>query len=113
MEEPVALGPKSELGKLSLDWRSPLTGFAAGILQLMYPALGTGVTQHSDFFNESYERIQRSVPRIVAQSWPTTVRAGRPTSATTTATSRGVDDQGRPYHALEQETFWWAHATFT
>jgi uncharacterized protein (DUF2236 family) len=25
---------------------------------------------------------------------------------------RGTDDRGRRYHALDPETFWWAHATF-
>jgi uncharacterized protein (DUF2236 family) len=104
---------ESLLRRYAADVRSLLPGTAAGVMQLMYPQLGAGVEEHSDFFNEPFERITRSVPQI----WATIL--------TPDGTERahhirdlhrgigGVDARGRRYHALQPETFWWAHATFT
>lgn len=84
-----------------------------GLLQLMYPDLGKGVEQHSDFFNEPWERLFRSTPQIVG-----TIYNG-PTAGMTADKIRdyhrdikGVHDDGSRYHALDPETFFWAHATF-
>src|SRR5438067_1103994 len=57
-------------GPGSLHWRygGEVRGYLllvkAGLLQLMHPGLGAGVEQHSDFFNEPWERVLRSVPLI-------------------------------------------------
>ncbi|MFL6090013.1 MAG: oxygenase MpaB family protein [Aeromicrobium sp.] len=108
----IALGPKSEIGKLALDPRLALVGFPAGILQLMHPAVSAGVVEHSDFFNDPYERIVRSVPRIVASI----VADDSPERAANIRGYhhhiKGVDHHGNQYHALNPDTFWWTHATF-
>lgn len=112
MNEPVRLGPTSELSKLALDWRFALTGFSTGILQLMLPGLGAGVSEHSDFFDEPYERIARSVPRIVASIVADDSARRALNVRDYRREIKGVDDQGRRYHALDPQVFWWAHATF-
>ncbi|BBY60624.1 hypothetical protein MSAR_37600 [Mycolicibacterium sarraceniae] len=58
-------------------------------LQNMYPQLGAGVQDHSILLREPLQRVARSVYPIM-----------------------GVDSAGRRYHALDPDTFYWAHATF-
>jgi uncharacterized protein (DUF2236 family) len=111
--EPLELGPSSLLWKYAGDNRLSFTGLAAGILQLMHPGLGAGVAEHSDFFNDPFDRIIRSMPEIIG------VVYDGPEAETTGHRVRdyhkrikGTDAQGRRYSALRPETFWWAHATF-
>ncbi|MET8653903.1 oxygenase MpaB family protein [Nocardia aurea] len=112
-EDVTTLGPDSLLWKYFGDWRVMLMAPAAGIMQLMLPALGAGVTQHSDFFNEPWERIFRSIPQIAG-----TVYDGPEAVATAAAVRdyhrgiKGFDADGQRYHALDPETYFWAHATF-
>jgi uncharacterized protein (DUF2236 family) len=90
-----------------------LPGSAAGILQLMHPAIGAGVTEHSAFFDDPFDRIYRSIPQIWATIFaPDGQRRGRELRDVHRSI-KGVDHGGRPYHALDPDTFWWAHATFT
>jgi uncharacterized protein (DUF2236 family) len=112
----VAAAPISKdslLWKYASDMRSLMPGATAGLMQLMHPGIGAGVAEHSAFFDDPFDRIYRSVPQI----WATIL--------TDDGDSRGLgirdlhrsiggaDEHGRRYHALEPETFWWAHATFT
>ena len=107
------LGPDSLLWRIASDWRSGLSGLSAGILQLMYPHLGRGVEEHSAFFDEPWDRIHRSVPQI----WATIFASDADDRGTTIRDLhrdiKGTDAAGQRYHALDPETFWWAHATFT
>ena len=84
-----------------------------GLLQLMYPDLGKGVEQHSAFYDEPWERLFRSTPQIVG-----TIYNG-PNAQPTADKIReyhkdikGTHDDGQRYHALDPDTFFWAHATF-
>jgi len=113
--EGAPLGPGSILWRLAGDPRGLLTGSSAGILQLMLPGLGAGVTDHSNFFADPYDRIFRSIPHI----WRTIFSEGDEADRLGRVVRdfhpdiKGTDDQGRSYHALDPEVFWWAHATFT
>ncbi|OWY58568.1 hypothetical protein B7486_79270, partial [cyanobacterium TDX16] len=86
-----------------------------GIMQLMLPGLGAGVTDHSNFFDDPYDRIFRSIPYI----WGSIFSEGEDAEQRGHQIRdfhpdiKGTDDQGRRYHALDPEIFWWAHATFT
>ncbi|TDB84928.1 DUF2236 domain-containing protein [Actinomadura sp. KC216] len=107
------LGPGTLLWRHAADLRSLLPGAAAGLMQLMHPAIGAGVGEHSAFFDAPFDRIHRSVPQI----WATILAPdGGPRARSIRDLHRtigGVDEHARRYHALEPETFWWAHATFT
>lgn len=97
------------------DVRSLLPGGAAGIMQLMYPPLGEAVASQSDFFDDPFGRVYRSIPQIWAVVLDTG-GGGAPRGRAIRDVHRdikGVDASGKRYHALEPETFWWAHATFT
>ncbi|WP_301323491.1 oxygenase MpaB family protein [Actinomadura rupiterrae] len=116
MPGPFGLGAAetpSLLQRYAGDLRSLLPGAAAGLLQLMHPGIGAGVSEHSAFFDAPFDRIHRSVPQI----WATILAPDGPERARVIRDLHraigGVDEQARRYHALEPETFWWAHATFT
>ncbi len=111
--EPLELGPRSLLWRWAGDNRLSFTGLSAGILQLMHPGLGAGVTQHSAFFTEPWDRIIRSIPEIVGVVYdgPSAEETGHRVRDYHRRI-KGVDEQGRRYSALSPETFWWAHATF-
>lgn len=107
------LGPGTLLWRHAADLRSLLPGAAAGLMQLMHPGIGAGVTEHSAFFDAPFDRIHRSVPQI----WATILAPDGDARARAVRDLHrgigGVDERARRYHALEPETFWWAHATFT
>lgn len=105
-------------GPGSLHWRygGEIRGYLllvkAGLLQLMHPGLGAGVEQHSDFFNEPWERVLRSVPQIQGTTfdWPdgdTTAKKIRDFHTHI----KGLDGHGKRYHALDPDVYFWAHAT--
>jgi len=107
------LGPDSLAWKYFSDWRGLLIGLWAGALQNMHPGLGAGVEQHSAFFDERWERLFRSLYPIagVVYDGPEAARTARQVRDYHLGI-KGVDRQGRKYHALDPETFFWAHATF-
>jgi uncharacterized protein (DUF2236 family) len=93
--------------------RIAFEGGTAGLLQTMHPAIGQGLIDHSDFFDDPVDRVFRSLPGILG-----TVYAGAEAEATGLRVRdfhRGIKGSlpdGSRYHALQPETFWWAHATF-
>ncbi|MGB3055410.1 MAG: oxygenase MpaB family protein [Acidimicrobiales bacterium] len=110
------LGPGSLLWETAGDPRSLIPGTGAGILQLMLPSLGAAVTDHSDFFSDPYDRIFRSIPYIWGSIFaPDDVEGDRRGREIRDfhPDIKGVDAEGRRYHALDPDTYWWAHATFT
>ncbi len=106
------IGPNSLIGRY-FDNRTAFTGLSGGELQLMYPGLGAGVVEHSDFFDDPWDRIERSLPWIygVVFDGKRAGDTGKTVRSFHTGI-HGVDQKGRGYNALDPETFWWAHATF-
>jgi len=110
------VGPGSLLWATAGDPRSLLTGTSAGIMQIMLPGLGAGVQNHSNFFDDPFDRIFRSIPLIWGSIFAADDDAGDATGRKIRdfhPDIKGVDDQGRRYHALDPDVYWWAHATFT
>jgi len=100
------------LPRYMADWRSIIEGTAIGILQLMHPPLGTAVAEQSAFFDDPFGRIFRSIPQI----WATVLAPdGEERGRRIRDLHRDIKGEtgGRRFHALDPETFWWAHATFT
>lgn len=109
----MAFGPGSLLYESYGDRRGFLVAPVIGLMQLMYPDLGRGVEQHSEFYDEPLQRLFRSVPQIQEMIFD------GPKAAGTAATVRdfhqdikGEMPDGSRYHALDPDTYWWAHATF-
>lgn len=121
---PVPTPPKpaaavEPLNAESLTWkyfgdiRTGVMGMWIGTIENMYPGLGAGVEEHSSLWREPLQRVTRSVYPIMG-----VVYDGMRSQATGAAIRdyhrdiKGTDAQGRRYHALDPETFYWAHATF-
>ncbi len=113
MTQPRPLGPDSLTWKYFGDWRGLLIALWAGSMQNMHPELGAGVEEHSRFFEERWQRLFRSLYPIggVIYDGP---RARQTASEVRGYHDRikGVDKHGRRYHALDPDTFYWAHSTF-
>lgn len=109
---PIPLDSSTLLWRYA-DQRMGLTGLTAGLLQLMHPGIGAGVVDHSDFFNDPWDRVIRSIPQIMAVVYggDAAEAAGRRVR-NHHRRIRGTDELGRPYDGLDPETYWWAHATF-
>lgn len=113
MAEVEPLGPDSLTWRYFGDWRGLLIALWAGSMQNMHPQLGAGVEQHSQFFTERWQRLFRSLYPIggVIYDGPRAQETARIVRGYHNAI-QGVDRQGRRYHALNPDTFYWAHATF-
>ena len=110
------LGPGSLLWSVAGDPRGLIPGTGAGIMQLMLPGLGAGVSDHSNFFDDPYDRIYRSIPSIWRSIFAVDDAAGDREGRRIRdfhPDIKGVDHHGNRYHALDPDVFWWAHATFT
>ena len=108
----VRPGSGALLRRYAGDWRSILDGTSTGLLQLMYPPLGAAVAAQSGFFDDPYGRIYRSIPQIWATILAPDAEARARRIRDLHRDIRGVAG-GQRFSALDPETFWWAHATFT
>jgi uncharacterized protein (DUF2236 family) len=107
------LGPESLTWRFFGDARGLLLIVRAGVLQAMHPAISAALLQHSDFFENPWNRLLRSAPPILGVVYDGP-RAGE-TGAWVRDQHRaikGVDHAGRGFHALSPDAFYWAHATF-
>ena len=98
------------------DNRMFLIGPRPGVLQLTLAELGQGVQDHSVFFADTAARIKRSLPPIFR-----TVYGSAGDNAGTQVRDFHHDIKGEMpashgpgarYHALDPDTYFWAHATF-
>ncbi|MEH3131901.1 MAG: oxygenase MpaB family protein [Mycolicibacterium neoaurum] len=117
LDDALPLGPDSLVWKYFGDNRMYLIGPRPAVLQNMLAELGQGVLDHSTFFSDTAERLKRTIPPIFktvygseddnagtqVRDFHTNIKGSMP----------GPDGQpiGR-YHALDPETYYWAHATF-
>lgn len=110
------LGPDSLTWRLFGDRRQLLLLGRSGTLQNMHPAVGAALQQHSNFFADPWDRLFRSIPPILGVVFDDPdPRTGPGTAATLREFHtgiKGLDTQGRRYHALSPEVFWWTHVTF-
>ncbi len=107
------LGPDSLTWRYFGDLRTVMLGVWIGAIQNMYPQLGAGVEDHSILLREPLQRVARSVYPImgVVYDGDRAAQTGEQIKGFHT-TIKGTDGKGRRYHALDPETFYWAHATF-
>ena len=109
----IALGPQSLLWRWAGDMRIAFEGGTAGLMQTMHPAIGQGLIDHSNFFDDPVDRVFRSLPGILG-----TIYDGPEADETGLKVRdfhrdiKGELPDGQRYHALKPETYWWAHATF-
>jgi uncharacterized protein (DUF2236 family) len=112
----LPLGPDSLVWRYFGDNRMYLIGPRPAVLQNMLAELGQGVLDHSVFFSDTAARVKRSLPPIFmtvygaddsgegtrVRDFHRDIKGDMPTA----------DGEVRRYHALDPDTYFWAHATF-
>jgi uncharacterized protein (DUF2236 family) len=86
---------------------------AALLLQVAHPTVAAGVREHSNFKEDPWGRLWRTldyVHMLVYGGPENAVRTGRAMRAMHQRI-KGTTPDGRPYHALEPEAYAWVHAT--
>lgn len=111
-DDALPLGPDSLVWKYFGDNRMYLIGPRPAVLQNMLAELGQGVLDHSTFFSGTAERLKRTIPPIFR-----TVYGSEQDNAGIQVRDfhhdiKGDMPDGSHYHALDPETYFWAHATF-
>ncbi len=108
----LPLGPDSLVWQNFADNRMALLGPRAAVLQNMLPSLGQGVEDHSVWFAETLARLQRSIPPIFGTVYGTEDQNAGLQVRDFHKSIKGKLPDGKPYSALNPETYYWAHATF-
>jgi uncharacterized protein (DUF2236 family) len=108
------LGPDTLTWRHFGDARGLLFVVRAGVLQAMHPAIDAALRQHSDFFENPWNRLLRSSGPILGVVYDRPEKSGR-TAGWVRDQHKGIKGktaEGRQYHALNPDAFYWAHATF-
>ncbi len=108
----AALGPASLTWKYLGDLRGVLLAQRAGVLQVMHPAITAALVDHSNVFENPLQRLIRSAGPILGVVYDEDGEATARWVREQHPQIRGRDAQGRRYHALDPDTYYWAHATF-
>ena len=107
------LGPGSLTWKYHGDRRGLLFLWRTGTLQNMHPAVNSALQQKSNFFDNPWDRLFRSIPPIVGVVYDAD---GETTGAQVRDFHKPIkgddDGHGRRFSALNPDTFWWTHVTF-
>lgn len=106
------LGPGSLTWKYLGDRRLLLLVGRTGTLQNMQPAVGAALQDHSNFFDNPWDRIFRSIPMILGTVYDTDADDTAVQVRDFHKDLKGTDSRGHRYHALNPDVFWWTHATF-
>ena len=108
----LPLGPQSLVWRYFGDNRMYLIGPRPAVLQNMLAELGQGVLDHSVFFDDTAARVKRSLPPIFMTVYGSDDdNPGQQVRDFHTGI-KGTMPDGARYHALDPETYFWAHATF-
>lgn len=94
------------------DNRMYLIGPRPAVLQNMLAELGQGVLDHSVFFADTAARVKRSIPPIMRTVYGSDAENDGLKVRDFHTDIKGDMPDGSRYHALNPETYFWAHATF-
>jgi uncharacterized protein (DUF2236 family) len=108
----LPLGPESLVWRYFGDNRMYLIGPRPAVLQNMLAELGQGVLDHSVFFSDTAARVRRSLPPIFMTVYGSDDANEGHRVRDFHHRIKGQMPDGSRYHALDPETYYWAHATF-
>ncbi|SRX92235.1 hypothetical protein [Thermomonospora curvata DSM 43183] [Mycobacterium shimoidei] len=110
--EALPLGPRSLVWRYFGDNRMFLVGPRPAVLQNMLAELGQGVLDHSVFFSDTAARVKRSLPPIFMTVYGSDDDNPGQQVRDFHHEIKGTMPTGERYHALDPQTYYWAHATF-
>ncbi|WP_029118052.1 oxygenase MpaB family protein [Mycobacterium sp. URHB0044] len=108
----LPLGPESLVWRYFGDNRMYLIGPRPAVLQNMLAELGQGVLDHSVFFSDTAARVKRSIPPIMMTVYGSEDDGEGHRVRDFHRDIKGDMPDGSRYHALDPDTYYWAHATF-
>ena len=114
---PVAPGlftPGSISWRLDREVAVLAGGTCALLMQIAHPAVAAGVAQHSDFRDDPFRRLQRTLGAswsIAFGDMARAERAIRRINAIHSVVQGVVPETGAPYRALDPDLLLWVHAT--
>jgi uncharacterized protein (DUF2236 family) len=90
-----------------------LGGGRALLLQVAHPSVAAGVSQHSDFRENPWKRLEGTMNAVWAVVFGSRAQADRAAARVRAMHSRvqGHTGAGTPYSALDPELLMWVHAT--
>ncbi|MFD5243557.1 oxygenase MpaB family protein [Amycolatopsis sp. NPDC058340] len=106
------LGPDSVAWQVVGDRRLLLGAGTALLLQVAHPVVGAGVHDHSNYTEDPWGRLDRTIDSLLSQ-----VFGGQAAIAEAERLRemhkaiKGVDQHGERYHALNPEAYWWVHGS--
>ncbi|MFB9625617.1 oxygenase MpaB family protein [Nonomuraea helvata] len=103
-------GPRSMHWDTAGEYRNLLVAGSALVIQTMHPAVGAAVAEHSTYKDDPWGRLTRTLVSI--QKWVYGGADGPAEGRRLRELHRpisGVDELGRPYHALNGEAWAWVH----
>jgi uncharacterized protein (DUF2236 family) len=109
----LAVGPESIVWRRAGDARTMFGAGAALLLQVAHPTVAAGVREHSNFKEDPWGRLWRTldyVHMLVYGGPDGAINTGRAMRAMHRRI-KGTAPDGRRYHALEPEAYAWVHAT--
>jgi uncharacterized protein (DUF2236 family) len=108
----LPLGPNSLVWRYFGENRMYLIGPRPAVLQNMLAELGQGVLDHSVFFDDTAARVKRSLPPIFMTVYGVDDDNEGTRVRDFHTDIKGEMPDGARYHALDPDTYFWAHATF-
>ncbi|MDA4110094.1 oxygenase MpaB family protein [Mycolicibacterium holsaticum] len=112
LDDALPLGPQSLVWRYFGDNRMFLIGPRPAVLQNMLAELGQGVLDHSVFFDDTAARVKRSLPPIFNTVYGSDDDHPGTQVRDFHTDIKGEMPDGARYHALDPDTYFWAHATF-
>ncbi|MGI5202006.1 oxygenase MpaB family protein [Spirillospora sp. CA-108201] len=107
-------GSSSLTRRYAGDWRGVFISRSTLLLQVAHPVVGAGVADHSAFLGDRWGRLTRTLESTLDFLGYRGEERGRKEAARLREVHRdikGVDADGRRYHALNPEAYLWVHAT--
>jgi len=107
------LGPDSLMWKYFGDYRVLYLLPSTTTVQVSYPGIGAGVEQHSAYKVDPWGRLERSLKLLwpVLYNTPEGVKDYGRQLREMHRNIKGVDFDGKQYHALNPELYTWVHIT--
>jgi uncharacterized protein (DUF2236 family) len=108
----LLVGPESVTWRFASDARLYAVMLYPLLLQVAHPTVGAGVRDYSDFESRPWDRLLRTIDYVslLVYGGEEAAPAGRRLRAIHKG-FRGTREDGRPYYALEHDSYAWVHAT--
>jgi uncharacterized protein (DUF2236 family) len=105
--------PGSPVWRFAGDGRLLVTAGYALLLQVSHPTVGAGVSEHSNFREDPYGRLLRTLDYTYSLTYGGPRLAGEVGRRVREMHKhiKGTKPDGERYHALEPEAYAWVHAT--